>query len=347
MAAAGIGVCVVAGAFCAWLGTPLPWMIGPLLAMAVLRFAGLDLVAPPGARPVGQTVIASSLGLYFTPTVVHQVLSHWPLFVVSAMMGFVLAFMGAVLLVRLADTDPRTAFLASVPGGATEMANLGGRCGARVDRLAVAHSLRVLVVVLTIPFALAALGTHGADEYEAVRAPVRWPLLALLLAASALGGFLLKRFGSPNAYMFGPLAVVIALTGSGHEWTSIPTWLTNSAQVLVGCSLGQLFHRDFVRGAPRFVAVVVGSSVLMLVIASLFGWGAAFLASLPIPTVVVATSPGGIAEMCITAKALKLGVPFVTAAHVVRIVLVTGLTATIMGPCTRALARITGARGVS
>jgi uncharacterized membrane protein AbrB (regulator of aidB expression) len=35
---------------------------------------------------------------------------------------------------------------------------------------------------------------------------------------------------------------------------------------------------------------------------------------------VLATAPGGIAEMCITAKVLQLGVPLVTAAHVTRVV---------------------------
>jgi uncharacterized membrane protein AbrB (regulator of aidB expression) len=44
-----------------------------------------------------------------------------------------------------------------------------------------------------------------------------------------------------------------------------------------------------------------------------------------VPSAVLATAPGGIAEMCITAKVLQLGVPLVTAAHVTRvIVLVTG-----------------------
>jgi uncharacterized protein len=37
-------------------------------------------------------------------------------------------------------------------------------------------------------------------------------------------------------------------------------------------------------------------------------------------TLVLATAPGGLAEMCITAKVLQLGVPLVTAAHVTRVV---------------------------
>ena len=42
---------------------------------------------------------------------------------------------------------------------------------------------------------------------------------------------------------------------------------------------------------------------------------------LPAPTLVLAMAPGGIAEMCITAKVLQLGVPLVTAAQVARVLI--------------------------
>ena len=38
------------GSLCAWLKTPLPWMIGPLLAMAIFQFGGR---APRGAAAAG------------------------------------------------------------------------------------------------------------------------------------------------------------------------------------------------------------------------------------------------------------------------------------------------------
>ncbi len=44
-------------------------------------------------------------------------------------------------------------------------------------------------------------------------------------------------------------------------------------------------------------------------------------------TMVLATAPGGIAEMCITAKVVQLGVPLVTAAHVARVVMLVTMTA--------------------
>lgn len=63
----------------------------------------------------------------------------------------------------------------------------------------------------------------------------------------------------------------------------------------------------------------------LLAVAASMGAGLAWMYGLPIPSVILATAPGGIAEMCITAKVLQLGVPLVTAAQVTRVlVLVTG-----------------------
>ena len=44
-------------------------------------------------------------------------------------------------------------------------------------------------------------------------------------------------------------------------------------------------------------------------------------------TLILATAPGGIAEMSITAKVLELGVPVVTAFHVTRVVVLLTCTA--------------------
>ena len=60
---------VVGAAVCAWLNTPLPWMIGPLFASATLRLAGRHLCCPVRLREAGQGAIGSALGLYFTAPV--------------------------------------------------------------------------------------------------------------------------------------------------------------------------------------------------------------------------------------------------------------------------------------
>ena len=67
----------------------------------------------------------------------------------------------------------------------------------------------------------------------------------------------------------------------------------------------------------------------MLVISALFGWGMAILVEQHPATLILGTSPGGIAEMAITAKVLQLGVPVVTAFQVCRLVAVLLLVAPI------------------
>ena len=63
-----------------------------------------------------------------------------------------------------------------------------------------------------------------------------------------------------------------------------------------------------------------------MIVAAGFAALLAWTSELPFATLVLATAPGGIAEMCITAKVLQLGVPLVTAFHVTRLLAVLLLT---------------------
>jgi uncharacterized membrane protein AbrB (regulator of aidB expression) len=69
------------------------------------------------------------------------------------------------------------------------------------------------------------------------------------------------------------------------------------------------------------------SVLAALVLSAIFGIALAAATGLHAATLVLATAPGGIAEMSITAKVLELGVPIVTAFHVTRVVLLLTCTA--------------------
>ena len=322
-----LALCAAAGALFAWLRTPLPWMLGPLLAMAVCNFSGARLRSVPVGRPCGQLIIGSALGLYFTPVVAREVASHWPLLVFAALFAILVAWACGWFLSRTTDTDRSTAFFASVPGGAAEMAILGERFGARVDRIALAQSMRILVVVIVVPFALTYSGVHGSDVYSPAAVPLDWTKLGLLLGIGAIAGGALAAARMPNAFMFGPLLATIALTVGEVQFSSIPTWMSNLAQVLLGCALGSRFERQFLGSLGRYAAAVLASILASIVLAAGFSLALAIWSGLPAASLVLALAPGGIAEMCITAKVLQLGVPLVTAAHVTRVLVLINATA--------------------
>jgi uncharacterized protein len=308
------------------LGLPLPWMIGPLLATAACCTAGLRLVASTRLRNLGLWMIGVALGLYFRPEVLALVLQLAPALLAGVAWAFAMGYAFYRLLLRVDGGDRATAFFAAAIGGASEMAILAERHGGRVDRVAAAHSLRVVLVVLLIPLGCQLAGVHGVDTTLPAVTELRLPGLALLLAASAAGMGLLWWLGAPNPWVLGSLAVTLVLSAAGVELSALPKAATNAGQLFIGVALGSRFTPDFARAAPRWLAAVALGTLAMIVASAAFAWGLGRLVGLHPATLLLSTSPGGIAEMCITAKVLQLGVPVVTAFQVLRYVAVLTLT---------------------
>lgn len=310
---------LIGAVVCVGLHTPLPWMIGPLLTVATLRMSGVNLRFPVHLRNMGQWIIGVSLGLYFTPAVAHEVLRYAPWVLVSVLFATVAGVLGGKLLQRLAGVDPKTAFFAVAIGGSSEMAIQAERHGGRVDQVAAAHSLRILMVVVLIPALFRLSGVHGTEDYTPGIGQFSLLGLAKLAAMTALIGWLLNRKRVPNAWVIGPLMFTIAITASGVDLTTLPRWIPSMAQLLIGCALGIRFTPEFFRSAPRFMASVAVSVLMLLGLMAMFGWVLGTFSEIPTPTAILATAPGGIAEMSLTAQVLHFGVPVVTVFHVSRV----------------------------
>lgn len=325
-----LGLAAAAGAFAQALNGPLPWMIGPLLVTAIGSAAGLPLAASLALRNAGQWLIGTALGLYFTPSVVQVLASLGPAIALGVAWALLLGHGFYRFLLRLepgGSLQPASAYFAAAIGGASEMALMAERNQAQVDRVAAAHSLRVLIVVVLIPFAFQALGVHGADLAVKATSAVQPAGLAMLLAATAAGGAVMWRLNVPNPWVLGALVVSMALTGSGITWSAMPGPLASAAQLAIAVMLGVRFTPASLRTAPRWLGAVAIGTLGMIMLSAGFaallawGWG------LHPATALLATSPGGMAEMAITASVLGLGVPVVTAFHVVRYAAVLVLTA--------------------
>ena len=317
-----LALALVAALVAERLRLPLPWMIGPLLAVALAGVLGARVDCPTPLRNAGQWVIGTALGLYFTPAVLATIVALAPALAVGIVWALLAGLLFYALLARVSGAtsaeERATAYFAAAIGGASEMAVLGERHGGRIDRIAMAHSLRVLIVVVAIPIGLQWSGLHGVDVFVPGPTRVDFGGLLLLGALTLAGSLVMRRFGLPNPFVLGSMAVGIALTGSGVELSALPPAVSHAGQLLIGCALGARFTPDFVHSAPRWLAAVALGACALIGLSAGFAWVLASLADLPWATVLLGTSPGGVAEMCITAKVLQLGVPVVTAFHVTR-----------------------------
>jgi membrane AbrB-like protein len=294
-------------------------------------------------RYAGQWAIGTTLGLYFTAQVMGTLASRAGWIVLAVLFALALGVAAGRLLQALSGADFVTCFFAMAVGGASEMAAQGERHGAAVERVAAAHSVRMMLVVATIPFAIGWWSGHGLpgglDLYVPGATEVRLAGLLLLIALTALGALALMKLDSPNAWVIGPLLVATVLTASGIHLSRLPEWVIHLGQLFIGVSLGTRFTPAFVHTAPRFMASVAFCALVMIGLGAAFGALLSALAGINPGVAVLATSPGGIAEMSLTARVLHLGVPIVTAFHVTRMVAVVLL----IGPLYRRSAARRGA----
>jgi uncharacterized protein len=319
----------LAALLCERLHTPLPWMIGPLLSTAGLSIVGAPLRSSRRLRNVGQWIVGSVLGLYFTPTVALRVLELAPWMLLGAAWALLMGHLFGRWLQHsqpAGAVDATTAYFASVIGGASEMAAFAERMGARVDLVAAAHSLRVMLVVVVIPFTFQGLGLHGSDPAPVSALGLQPEGLLLLGLATATGALLLAWLRQPNPWVLGSLLVAMALTAGGVEFSAVPRWLSGVAQLFIGVALGTRFTPTFVHTAPRWLGAVALGTLGMMAASAVYAWCVAQVSGVHPATALLGNSPGGIAEMCLTAKVLDLGVPLVTGFHVVRYVIVLVLT---------------------
>lgn len=320
-----------AAAACVALHTPLPWMLGPLVATSVLSMAGAPTESWGPLRNGGQWAIGAALGLYFTPEVSALVGSLWWAIVLGIGWALLLGWGFGAWLYRLhaprmhgvpASMLRSTSYFAGAIGAASEMTLLSERENARTDLVAASHSLRLLIVTITIPFALQWSGLQGLDILTPTVREVSWPGLALLALLTGAGALVMDRLGRANPWFMGAMLVSMAVTMAGLHLSAVPQAVVNAAQLVIGVSLGVRFRAEFLHTAPRWLASVAAGTFGLMGICAAFAAVLAWATGLPWVTLLLGTSPGGITEMAITAKVLQLGVPVVTAFQVCRLIAV-------------------------
>lgn len=318
-------IAAIGGVLANVFGLPIPWLLGSLLAMAGCSLAGLPTKSAGFSRKAGLMVIGISLGLYFTPQMVALLGRYAYLIVAVALFSVGLGLVGAWITYKIAKIEFKTAWFASVIGGASEMSNFAQQQGARVDQVVAAHSLRVFLVVTIVPFFYQFMGYRGSDDgYLSPNTDVHLLGLMGLLALSVLGAKLFERFRLSNPWTFAPLIGTALLTACDIHLSAVPAWLSALGQICIGWTLGAKFRPDFFATAPRLLIATAVCVVAHLALTVMVCVSLAYLTGMDVSILGLGFAPGGVAEMTITAKTLQLGVPIVTMLHVVRMVAVIG-----------------------
>lgn len=306
------------------LRVPLPWMIGPMVVSALAGLAGRNPGVPRITRPIGQLIVAASVGLFFTPEALTAVVEQIVTMVAAAVLTIVAGFVAAIVLARLSRLDMVTASMASIPGGAVEMATLATRHGAQPGPVAFAQVLRIALLVLIVPPVLVAVNGSPTDPAGTLSggATPDYQGAALLLLLAVCGGIVMRMIRITSPFFLGPLAASGLASAMTLPVSAPPYVVLAGAQVLLGVWLGCMFDRKLlVRSGVLVPAVFVSTAVLVMLCAAMALVMSA-MTGIEWQTMVLATAPGGMTEMALTAKILQQGVALVTAFHVLRLFII-------------------------
>jgi uncharacterized protein len=304
---------------------PLPFVLGPLAATAILGISGWPVVGVRRLRPGAQFVIGSAIGIQFTHAIVARLALLLPLIIGSALMSIAVCACASAFLIVAAGLDRKTAFFATAPAGAAEMANIAARYGGEPEPIMVAQTIRVVMTVMAAPFLVIHFANDGQFHQVDQAAVMGWPSLALLAVGSGLGGFLMSRTTFPNGWFMGPLLACALASIFELLEGRVPNILVNISQIVIGCSLGAQFRREFVTRLAGMVAASATSIVLVLIIMAGAAIGCAYAFNLPVAALALSFAPAGMAEMTLTGKVLGLDAALISGFHTVRIIMVMGL----------------------
>lgn len=297
---------------------PLAWILGPLIVTAIAAMTGFTVFAPLAGRRLGQVLVGASIGLNITAPVLWLMVIWLPVMVVTSLVAITLGAIVTVPFAALSGTDRKTAYFSMMPGGLSEMANLGMAAGARGEPIAISQALRVGLLVCVLPPLIIALDIHGTvDELASMHTlPLMDTALVLVMGLAGVGLAQLARLNNP--WMIGALTGAGVAAATGLFFGHLPQPLYWFGQFMIGISIGARFKREIVVRLPR---VVFASTIFILTLAALlFGYAALISAwsGLDLASATLGASPGGLAEMSITAQSLHLSVGLVTGFHVVR-----------------------------
>ncbi|MEO1495121.1 MAG: AbrB family transcriptional regulator [Pseudomonadota bacterium] len=329
-------IAALGGLIATWIGTPLPWLLGGMVAAAVALMLGVTVAGEPISFPQGPrmafiTIIGVAIGGSATPGMWAEVGEWW--ISLAGVAVFVLAAhaMNYQLFLRVAGYDRPTAFYCATPGGLIESVQLGEEAGGNPALLTVQHFSRIAITVTLVPLIYwamrgEAVGSAAGVGFDAAETEIGLVDLVLLAGCAVLGGWGGRKIGFPAAIITGPVILSTLVHAFGWTEAQPPDWLIAVAQLVIGLGLAMRF-RGMTRGLlMQGIGLGLCTVTMMLALGAALAGAISLTEEHSFQILFMCYAPGGVVEMGLIALSLGVSPVLVTLHHIIRI----GLTVVII-----------------
>jgi membrane AbrB-like protein len=310
-----------------YLKTPLPWMLGSIAATTIAALAGVRITAPGVVRTPMVVIVGVMVGATFTPDIFGRFSEWWATVTALLILSLVLSAACTVYLSAFADFNLPTAYFSAMPGGLIEMVTLADERKGDIRTVALVHSVRILVIVFSVPFIVRAIEHASLSAPSVVLSSVvnmQMADLGWIIGTGVAGVVVGRLLRMPAAYLLGPLTASALIHAFGISEFRLPTEFLNAAQLVIGTSVGCRFAGVASSTVFRIIRIAVGMTLILLAFTVFFAWIVSGLLGYRFAPLLLAYAPGGLPEMSLVAVSLHIEVAFVAFHHIVRLFLVMG-----------------------
>jgi hypothetical protein len=299
---------------------PAAALMGSMAAVALYALLGRTVVLAESVRRAALFLLGLAIGAAATPETL-RLIPHWPLSLVLLIAATALmSGVAYTIYRRLGGWDRPTALFASVPGALSTVLAVGEARGADMKRVAVAQSIRVVVLAGLAPVLMSGLGAAPAVHTITPTDP------GVVWCGVALGGFLTalaaQRLRWPAPWLLGPFLLSLIVHGTGVAHATMPPLVLDGAYATLGVMAGARFAgtrvQDLVRIAPLAILALLGAGLVGVSVGALAG----ILAHTTAAAGILSFAPGGLEVMTALALALHIAPAYVAVHHLVRFVAV-------------------------
>ena len=308
---------------------PGAFLFGPLAASAFFAVRGWAAIRLPNPVYIAaQAVIGTALGAGFSPKTLGVIPEHAGIFTFAVVFILATSMLNGWLLSRFTPLDAGTAFLGTMPGGASVMASMSDSLHADTRLVTAIQYVRLLVILASLAIVAPILKTYAPHTGTAGPAFaiystefVPWKL-AILLVLVVIGWLVGTRTKIPAGAFLIPTLLYFLLGVAGVPLGGLPWEPLALAYAIMGLQIGGRFQPETIGLIRRVLLPVIGTTMLLLVASIVLAAVVAELMGLDFTSAYLAATPGGLDSVAAVATDLRVDTTVVVSMHLVRLLCV-------------------------
>ena len=304
------------------LNFPLGWLFGSMFATGILAIIGFRPRIPGILRWMVMAVLGVYLGASFTPEI-----KEWlPRSIFSITIMYITVILEVViatyLVMKYLKCNLITSYAASMPGGFSTMLIIARENGGDEQTVSQIQLIRIVFVILIITFLAKHLGGDYETSTELIMEEIIWKDMGFAFAIMIIGlavGLITKL---PIFCMITPMVVLGLLEIFSLTTISLANEPLSIALVILGASVGSRWGSLKNDNLKKCLVAGVILSICLIGFSILSAWLVAKIIDFELLPLILAYSPGGIAEISLIAIALNIDPAFVGMHHMLRVLFI-------------------------